>query len=275
MQSSYIEEAERKLANHPNRERWLRAILAEAEIGRAIASRFRELGIMPGARILEVGCGEGGITIALQQAGFQALGLEIAADRVQTALRRADEEGGQALFLRGSAYDLPVAAGSVDAAVLENVIEHLEHWPQAVEQLARALKPNGIVTITLPNRFGLQTIKADPHWEVFGLVLLPRPVAKWLITKVLRRTQDYDVFDMPSLSRLRAVFQRHGIDLHLHDGYDRIAFKQEYQSAQGARAALKRLVVTGIGRFAFMRYLYRIHRRFISEIWILEGAKRS
>ncbi|NNJ11444.1 class I SAM-dependent methyltransferase [Chloroflexales bacterium ZM16-3] len=272
---SYIEETERLLAGHPNRDRWMRALLGEAEVGSAMARRFTALGLRNDARVLEIGCGEGGITIALQRAGFHASGLEIAADRVRTALRRADENGGKASFLRGSAYDLPIPENSVDAIVLENVIEHLEHWPQAVAQLARALRPGGLVAVTLPSRFGLRTILADPHWEVFGLVLLPRWLAKWLITRVLRRTHDYDVFEMPSLSKLRAIFARHEIDLRLNDGYDRMVYKQEHQTDQSSKSSLKRLIVMSIGKVPLLRRLYGAYRRYISEIWILEGVKRG
>lgn len=272
--NSYLNNVERRLAGHPNRERWIQAVLGETDVGFHLAQRFRKLGIKPGGRVLEVGCGEGGITIALQREGFQATGLEIENERVRVAFRRADEGGGKPLFVRGSAYELPVPTSSQDAVVLENVLEHLEFWPQAVVEIGRVLCPGGFVSISLPNRFGLRTIIADPHWQIFGLVLLPRPIAKWLIVKVLQRSNQYDVFDMPSLRRLAGVFAAQGIELQLCDGYDRLVVKQQSQEASW-RAWLKRKVVWQIGKSALLRSIYRFYRRYISEIWILEGVKRG
>lgn len=272
--NSYLHDIERQLAGHPNRDRWIQAVLGEKDVGFHLAKRFRSLGIKPGGRVLEVGCGEGGITITLQREGFQATGLEIEDERVRVAFRRAEEEGGKPLFIRGSAYELPVPTNSQDAVVLENVIEHLEFWPQAAVEIGRILCPGGFVAISLPNRFGLRTIIADPHWQIFGLVLLPRPIAKWLIEKVLQRSNQYDVFDMPSLRRLSDIFAAQGIELQLCDGYDRLVVKQQSQEVN-SRTWLKRKVVWQIGKSTLLRSIYRFYRRYISETWILEGVKRG
>lgn len=271
---SYLDEVARRLAGHPYQKRYLQAVLGEREVGACLANRLQELGVPLRGRILEVGCGEGGITIELQRHGFETVGLEIDPARIDLSKRRAEEEGVKPLFVRGSAYALPVAQGSLDAVVLENVIEHLEYWPGAVEQSARTLRPGGVIVVSLPHRFGIRTILADPHWGVFGIVLLPRRPAAFLLTKILRRPKDDSVYEMPSLRRIKRVFAGHGIDLHLSDGYDRLVYKTINSPGQGVKAWITHALVQGIGRFALLRGLYRLYRRHISMLWILEGTLR-
>jgi SAM-dependent methyltransferase len=267
----YLRSIEERLEGHPNQRRWVAAAVEEAEVGRRLAARLRERGLSPGAHVLEVGCGAGGIPIALRREGFRAAGVEIAADQIELARRRAEDEGVFPALVRGSAFELPVRSASVDAVVLENVLEHFTDWPAAVREAARVLRPDGLVTVTLPNRFGLRTIVSDPHWGIPGLVLLPRPIAAALVTRVLRRAPSYDVFDMPSVRRLREVFADAGLDVRLDSGIDR--FRDKAAAATGLPGRARRALAAWFDCGPLGAETYLAYRRFASSIWIFEGEK--
>jgi ubiquinone/menaquinone biosynthesis C-methylase UbiE len=269
---SYLDDIERSLADHPNRERWLLAARAEEEVGQALAARLTELGFPAEAEVLEVGCGEGGVAIALAASGRRTTGLEIDAGRLETAGRRAGESGSSAAFVLGSAYQLPFATAAFDVVVLENVIEHLEFWPDAITEASRVLRPGGLLAMTMPNRLGLRTVVADPHWQLFGVVLLPRRAARWVVTGLLKRTDAYDVFEMPSLRRIFAACRRAGLEVaRMDDGLYRLRRKAD--RAGGRRGQLARGLVKSFDGSPRTRALYRLYRRYVSEIWFVEARK--
>src|SRR5689334_18972887 len=69
------------------------------------------LGLTPGGRVLDVGCGPGRHAHALARRGMEVVGVDISAPFV--ALGRAAGVAG-ATFVRGDARGLPVAPASFD-----------------------------------------------------------------------------------------------------------------------------------------------------------------
>jgi SAM-dependent methyltransferase len=72
------------------------------------------LGLAPGERVLDVGCGPGRHSHALARRGLRVVGVDVAEAFVDLARRRAPEG---AAFVRGDARDLSVRPSSVDAVV--------------------------------------------------------------------------------------------------------------------------------------------------------------
>lgn len=73
--------------------------------------------ILPGTRMLDVGCGAGQITIPAARAGVQATGVDIATNSLEQARARATAEGLAVRFDEGDAEVLPYPEGSFDAVV--------------------------------------------------------------------------------------------------------------------------------------------------------------
>ena len=60
----------------------------------------------------------------------------------------------------GDAHRLPLVSDSVDAVVMQAVLEHLASPELAIEEVFRILKPGGVLYIEMPF---LQGFHADPH----------------------------------------------------------------------------------------------------------------
>ena len=107
--------------------------------GQAIEPLIDAAGVRAGIRVLDVGTGPGDAAAAAVARGADATGIDIAAAMVELASRRHPE----AVFVQGSATELPFANGSFDAAVGNLVILHVGVPELAARELARVLVPGG------------------------------------------------------------------------------------------------------------------------------------
>lgn len=93
-----------------------------------------------GRAVVDLGCGGGLLAIPLARLGARVVGVDLA----RAALR--DARGEQATGWLAVAGDLgapPVADGSVDVALLADVVEHVDAPAAAVARAAALLRPGG------------------------------------------------------------------------------------------------------------------------------------
>jgi SAM-dependent methyltransferase len=103
--------------------------------------------LAPGMRLLDVGCGPGTITVGLAAAvapGGSCLGIDAEPSQIELARAAAQRAGVPVELAVGSAYELPVADASVDAAFSHALYEHLARPAAAAAELARVVRPGGI-----------------------------------------------------------------------------------------------------------------------------------
>jgi 2-polyprenyl-3-methyl-5-hydroxy-6-metoxy-1,4-benzoquinol methylase len=149
------------------------------------------LGARVGARILDVGCGQGALLATLRGLGWEVQGVDFDPAAVQVAR------------LRG----LSVALGSLeaqgyperhfDAVTMSHVIEHVEDPHALLAECRRVLRDGGLLVIATPNcesrghaRFGPAWRGLEPprHLQVFTSAALARAVERAGLTQVLVRT---------------------------------------------------------------------------------------
>jgi SAM-dependent methyltransferase len=118
--------------------RGTRRVIVSA-LTRALGPRLR------GARVLDVGCGTG-FTLTQLPPQARAVGLDCS----NTALRLARRRASGAALVRGSAYALPFAAGSFDAVLALDVLEHLDDDLAAAREIHRVLARGGVAIVTVP-----------------------------------------------------------------------------------------------------------------------------
>jgi 2-polyprenyl-3-methyl-5-hydroxy-6-metoxy-1,4-benzoquinol methylase len=148
----------------------------------------------PGARLLDIGCGNGSFLLRMQSMGWDVCGVEVDANSAQQA--RAS-----GLDVRmGLLSDANLPEKSFDAVHLSHVIEHL-HDPGKILCLCRKLlKPDGQIVIATPNynavgrsHFGTYWIGLDPprHLVLFTNNSLRNLMEKsgFKVSEVLRPPQ--------------------------------------------------------------------------------------
>jgi SAM-dependent methyltransferase len=99
----------------------------------------------PGERVLDLGCGAGRFLAALQQAGAQPVGVEIAQAAVDRARRNAP--GADVRLLED---DLPLGHGEIDLVWLSETLEHIPDVAHTLFEVRRVLTAGGRLLITVP-----------------------------------------------------------------------------------------------------------------------------
>src|SRR5260221_9228884 len=103
-----------------------------------------------GKRVIDVACGEGYGTALLARAATQVTGIDLSADAIAHAKRNYSALG-NASFECAPCTRLPIADGSVDVAVSFETLEHIAEQDAFLDELARVLKPEGLLILSCPN----------------------------------------------------------------------------------------------------------------------------
>ncbi len=103
-------------------------------------------------KILDVGCGNGNISLALASLGYQVKGIDISEESVQKARGRSTFEN--LSFEAQNAEELTATEERFDAIVCSEVLEHLNQPEGLASVLSVLLKPTGVLIVTVPNGYG-------------------------------------------------------------------------------------------------------------------------
>jgi ubiquinone/menaquinone biosynthesis C-methylase UbiE len=102
------------------------------------------LGIAKGDKVLDLGCGAGGISEYISdQTGAHVTGLDYAATAVETAANRTNNKRDRLEFIQGDMNSLEFTAGSFDHVVSLDTIYWLADIDKALASISRLIKPGG------------------------------------------------------------------------------------------------------------------------------------
>lgn len=115
--------------------------------------------IPDGARILDVGCGEGRSVRALRDAGFDAWGCDVAFDNCGALY---DPAGTRSLVEQGylrpislQPYRFPFEDGTFDIVLSNEVLEHVMNYPEFIAENRRVQKADGVSLHIFPGPWPL------------------------------------------------------------------------------------------------------------------------
>lgn len=159
-------------------------------------------------RVLDMGCGGGLVSNALARLpGYAVIeGVDLSPEALQYAAVTAERAPGRARanFRNASVYDLPFEAGTFDAVILSDVLEHLLDIPAALREAARVLTPGGLLLF--------DTIDRSPVSFVVAIL-----GAEYIVRIIDRGSHDWRLFVRPE--ELRRGLHAAGFTDVVHEGF--------------------------------------------------------
>src|SRR5438309_8977487 len=108
---------------------------------------YQRLGIEPGTRLLDVGCGAGQIALIAARAGAKVTGCDIATNWLEQARTRAATEGLEITFEEGDAESLPYEDGQFDAVISMFGAMFAPRPELVAAELTRVCRPGGTIAM--------------------------------------------------------------------------------------------------------------------------------
>jgi ubiquinone/menaquinone biosynthesis C-methylase UbiE len=169
----------------PQFDRWVeyegsKLAVAEERVQMVIAQHFP----VAGRRVLDLGSQWGATCVALNNAGAEAVGVDVSEELASGARIRAAEQGAQAEFFAGKAEALPFETASFDAIVCDNVVEHVESHDAMIREIARVLRPGGDLYFDGPSRLSPKLLWSDPHYGMKVVSAMPERLGRFYVTRV-------------------------------------------------------------------------------------------
>lgn len=119
---------------------------------------FDRLGIGPGTRVIDVGCGQGRHSFEAYRRGADVVAFDQSASDLADvkvmfgAMAEAREvpSYAKAEAVQGDALALPYDNEEFDIVIASEILEHVPDDDRAIAELVRVLKPGGALAVTVP-----------------------------------------------------------------------------------------------------------------------------
>lgn len=121
-------------------------------------SRFLIRQLPPAARVLDVGCGRGAALRSLLDAGCEVHGFEVSTAAVAGIDARIRTRIAPSLAEAG------FEPASFDMVILWHVLEHVADPRALLAEIARLLRPGGVLIVAVPNDSSWQARWSGPAW---------------------------------------------------------------------------------------------------------------
>ena len=242
------------------------------ERGWLVAELLRKFSPLAGKAVLDFGCGNGGAARY-----FSRMGSNVTAVDVKPELEPIFKDSNIQFINAKDGYSF-LSDQKYDIVILQDVLEHVPHPAQLLNQAKHSLRPGGWLYISTPNRFSILNAISDPHWNLPGVALFPRKAVAFLVQEVFRRdpTQRNDLAALLSLKQLTAMLRGNNIEMiFVNTSVAKILFDKP---AAVVCHPLHIRLVRWLRRKKLERWVYRIvndragfFNRFINPTWYIVG----
>ncbi|HXH53938.1 MAG TPA: cyclopropane-fatty-acyl-phospholipid synthase family protein [Sphingomicrobium sp.] len=128
-----------------------------------------KLYLKPGQKVLDVGCGWGGMALYLNRvADVDVLGITLSKEQLKVARKRA-EEAGVADRVKFELVDYRHVAGTFERIVSVGMFEHVGalHYDEFFARCRQLLKPDGVMLLHTIGRLGSTSGVPDPFTDKY------------------------------------------------------------------------------------------------------------
>jgi ubiquinone/menaquinone biosynthesis C-methylase UbiE len=215
-----------------------------------------------GKRLLDLGAGMGGLSVALmldrRTQGLRLHAMDYNPDYARITLLRAQRYDLTLSIVVAAGEHLPYPDAAFDAITCLDVLEHVADVEAVLMEMYRVLAPGGIVLTTVPNRRAFR----DPHYHLAGINWLPAPVAERMIERAGRSKSGVQLQDRQEHSDLNTYtwgqFKRLAEDtgFSVRDQVRHRLLRGEIRHLHGVRKAALGLVQ----RLRLLDPVYRVYR---------------
>lgn len=118
-------------------------------------------------KVVDLGCGGGLFSIPLAQRGASVTGVDISKESIEVARAQRVRNTN---FLVADACQTGLPTESFDLALITDVLEHIEHWEDALVEGFRLVRPGGYLFVSTLNKTWRSWFLAIQVCERLGLV---------------------------------------------------------------------------------------------------------
>ena len=101
-------------------------------------------------RLVDLGCGEGYLTIPLSQSAGQSLGVDFARSGLQVLREQLAREQQRIHLVVAAGERLPLGDASIDKLLCNHMLEHVIDDDAVLREIHRVVRPGGTVLIGVP-----------------------------------------------------------------------------------------------------------------------------
>ena len=179
-----------------------------ADLNREWGEEFiQRLGLKPGMKVLDIGCGTGNQAIPAARAGADVTGVDIATNLLEQARRRAHQEKLTIDFREGDAEDLPFADHSFDVVYSMFGAMFAPRPDRVAAEMKRVTKPGGLIAMANWTPEGLP----GQLFAISGRYAPPppgtQPPYRWGVDSVVRERFGSGVQIQTEKRNVRAEFE--------------------------------------------------------------------
>ncbi|MFC1790645.1 class I SAM-dependent methyltransferase [Patescibacteria group bacterium] len=147
-------------------------------------------------KVLDVGCGAGVMTKEIKRlrSELELVGI----DNDGQAIKLAKKDNQEIVFNQGSVYHLPFKDNYFSATFSHHVLEHLKKPSQALAEIARVTKKEGMIYAAVP---------LEGNWSSIHAPFYKLPIYKKMRIKYLGHYQQY------TFKRIKNLFKENGFEI--------------------------------------------------------------